>query len=278
MPQAYISPAFTGNEKPSVPRQSMFGRLRALTLGLMFGTSLNCGSSTTQSAIDASPTTPIATIDSAVPTAAIDAMPNTGMTAADILLDMYKTAGILPQDATKLPNVMEYDSSNDTGVHTVEKLDRDNSNSNKIIYKKTTTGDSTYIPKSEIMTYTSDFNGGLNMVISKEGFSETLLFKITSNKNTGFMNFDSSVFGTYSLKKIATGKVGYFSQGNFNSPYSIDANWTNDGVLAMIPKKAEALAKRFGKVTHDLRTGELSVPISKGKVAVIADLAKKAHI
>lgn len=317
LPQAHTAPAFMRSEKPSIPRQSAFSRLRALALGLMMGTSLNCGSANntpdakaiTPPALDAS--APIATIDSAVPTAAIDAIPNSNITAADILLDMYKAAGILPQNATSLPNVMEYDGYpygfiGGTSATPANKLPHivetfSESNANTVIYN------GIQQRNNEVSSYTITYTVNPDKTITKQmkflapeknlefaaynckmaknnGFIELNDFSITGRKITdaGFEEFDSGTLYkdyTSSMKKSGVGEIEvkmFQSSDATKSAIYYNKNWTNDGVLAMIPKKAEALTEQFGKVTHDLRTGALSIPIGRGKVSVLADLARNA--
>lgn len=310
LPQEHTSPAFTGSEKPSMPRKSVFGGLRTLLLGGTLLATTNCGSANNTPdalpALDAS--APIATIDSAVPTAAIDAMPNTGITAADILLDMHKKAGILPQSATKLANVTEYDSPSSglfgLGVaanpkeelsHVVETLSE--SDTNRVVCNGTITTKKEVIPYSVTYTVNPDNTLTKSMkLINPQNHIEIIAYSCKMSQNNGFIelselyipsiettdagirNIDAgTLMQDYkiNMQKSGSGEIGFkiLKSGNVVNSGSY-TGWTNDGVLAMIPKKAEALAEQFGKVTHDLRTGELRVPIGRGKVAVIADLAK----
>jgi len=319
LPQAYTSPAFTGNERPTVPRKSMFGSLKALVLGGALLAAPACGTENPTSNAKQKMTTDAATlintmstpeIDALKPTTAIDTAPNNNITVADILRDDLKAAGILPTNATKLPNVMEYDSpsyisplgytnvARDNGYiyHFVEKIDTNNSDPSKVIFNCVETiknADAASTPYNYITEYTSNLDGTLTKSIKFTSDGNVLEFyncKMTQRNNYLVLdNFASTLFNTtgktdasfndtqFALKKIGSGEIGFFENGDLTTPIDSYKNWINDGVLATrLRKGTEALAERFGKVAHDLKTGELSVPIGKGKVAVIADLAKKA--
>lgn len=114
LPQAHTSPAFTSSERPPIPRQSAFGGLRALTLGLFMSATANCSSGTTPSAIDASPATPpIATIDSAATLTGLDTAANCGNTnnnkIAIAILNELKDSGLVAPNEENLPCQRTYE-------------------------------------------------------------------------------------------------------------------------------------------------------------------------
>lgn len=203
MSQAYTSPAFTGSE---IPRKSMLGGLKTLLLGgaLFSVSACSSGNNDAKLAIDAGiadtaipaaiDTAAISAIDTAVPaaidTAAISAIDtNAERTVADILLDMYKAAGILPQSAKKLPKVMKYDSpvnvslmggvSNTTKgsdiLHFVETLDTSNNNPAKVVYNLIVTDSSgEEVPFKMIYRGNSDATLNKSLYYNEDGIKEII--------------------------------------------------------------------------------------------------------
>lgn len=275
------TPAFMAKEKSSIPRQSMFRGLNTWLMSLILGTQLNCSSGSNMPdaqaltpALDAS--APIATIDSAVPTAAIDTGANCGSftnnKAASLLLDELKDSGLVSKYTENLPCEMKYDIPLDAPTHLSETLNPISTDT-EIVYSGSLQCESctNFKPLPSTMTFAFNSDGTLTRTWLING--ETISVKMIPGNH--LFDFTGKGDLTAGFKRIAPETAGMFRSDNLEVPI-YTTKWINDNIpiATKLPKKMESLAERFGKVTHDLRTGEFRVPLGEGKVAVIADLAK----
>lgn len=247
------TPAFMANEKPPVPRKTVFGGLKTLALGLLFGTSINCSSGNNlpdaqaiTPALDATPTP--ALVDATSP---IAVCPNTNKTAADIFLEDFKYAKLLQESATALPQriTCNYITDKNEVFPIIGTID--SSNPNKPIFDIKIMTDPFFT-----ITNTCGSDGTIDAAC-KLG-SETRVLKLIRNNGEMQLLYEDKFF--HGMKRTAPSEIS-ISSPNSSINKCIDATIDGIPLATMLQEAAEKFAK-LGKT-------------ATGKVA---DRARNLHL